>query len=89
MTIKLKFKIRYFCQFILLFLIELIIALFIKIPFIRYFAGDVLVIILIYLFVRMFLVCKKIIVIIGVLLFSYFIEIGQYFDNSYCSKITG
>jgi len=63
-----------------MFLVELIIAIFINDSFIRPFIGDTLVIILLYLFIRMFFVCKKTKVVIGVLLFSYLVEIGQYYN---------
>lgn len=67
-------------MFIFIFFVELIIAIFINDSFIRPFIGDVLVIVLIYLFIQIFFVCKKLKLVIAVLLFSYLIEIGQYYD---------
>ncbi len=80
MKVKFRFNVRYFCMFALMFLIELIIAIFIKDSFIRPFIGDVLVVILLYLFIRIFFLSGKLKLVIGVLLFSYLIEIGQYYD---------
>jgi len=75
----LKFKLKYFILAAILFLIEVLIALFIHDNFIRPFVGDVLVVILIYCFVKSFFNLPVIITAIAVLLFSYLIEVLQYF----------
>jgi hypothetical protein len=70
---------KYFFLAILLFVIEVVIALFARDSFVRPYVGDYLVVILIYCAVRTVLkssVCK---VAVGVLLFSFLIETLQYF----------
>lgn len=74
------FNTKYFYFTLILFLIEVCIAVFINDSFIRPFIGDVLVVILIYYFVRTFLNIHPFIVASSVLGFSYTIEFIQYFD---------
>ena len=64
---------------IILFITEVLIAVFIKDSFVRPYFGDFLVVILCYCFVKTFLKCAVWKVALGVLLFSYFIETLQYF----------
>jgi Protein of unknown function (DUF2809) len=64
----------------LLLAIEVFIAIFIKDGFIRPFIGDVLVVILIYSLLRSFLKTDRNKLAIAVLLFSFTIEILQYFN---------
>ena len=61
-----------------LFLVEAVIALFLHDRFIRPYAGDFLVVILIYCFLKSFLNAPVLKVAVGVLLFSYVVEISQY-----------
>jgi hypothetical protein len=75
-----RFNAKYLILTIILFLIELVIALFIKDTIIRPFVGDVLVVILVYCFVRIFLQTDYKKTAVGVLLFAFTIEILQYFD---------
>lgn len=62
-----------------LFIIEILIALFVRDHFVRPYVGDYLVVILIYCAVRTFFNTSIITTSIGVLLFSYLVEILQYF----------
>lgn len=75
LTLNLKF----FLAAIILFIIEVLIALFVHDNFIRPYVGDFLVVILIYCAVRTFINASPLKVAIGVLLFSYLIETLQYF----------
>jgi len=75
----LQFKKNYFLLTILLFIIEVCIALFIHDQFIRPYFGDVLVVILIYCFVKSFFNISVTKTAIGVLLFAFLIETLQYF----------
>ncbi|MCU0238487.1 MAG: DUF2809 domain-containing protein [Pyrinomonadaceae bacterium] len=75
-----RFNAKYLILTIFLFLTELVIALFIKDTIIRPFVGDVLVVILVYCFVRIFLQTDYKKTAVGVLLFAFTIEILQYFD---------
>ncbi len=74
------FNKKYFYLTLLLFLIEVCIAVFVNDGFIRPFIGDVLVVILIYCFVRAFWNIRPFIVALSVLAFSYTIEVLQYFN---------
>ena len=66
--------------FVLVFLLEIYIAIFVHDNFIRPFVGDMLVVILLYFFVRIFYVKNRKKVILGVLLFAYLVEILQFFN---------
>ena len=80
MDVKFRFNVTYFFMFTGMFLVELMIALFVRDSFIRPFVGDVLVVVLLYLFLRVFLMCGKAPLVAGVLLFAWAIEVGQYFN---------
>ena len=75
-----SFSLKYLFLTIFLFLTELGIALFVKDTVIRPFVGDVLVVVLIYCFLRIFLQGVAWKIALGVLIFACLIEIGQYFD---------
>ena len=74
------FKISYFIAFISIFFVEILIAKYLHDQFIRGFIGDVLVVILIYCFVKTFIntVHKK--TALAVFLFACGIEILQAFN---------
>ncbi len=74
------FNLKYFIFAIVLFIIEVLIALFVRDSFFRPYFGDFLVVILIYCAVRTFINATPLKVAIGVLLFSYLIEVLQYFN---------
>lgn len=73
------FKKNYFFLACILFLVELLIALFLNDRFIRPYAGDFLVVIFLYCFIRSFLKISVLQALIGVLIFSIFIEVLQLF----------
>ncbi|HYC27971.1 MAG TPA: DUF2809 domain-containing protein [Chitinophagaceae bacterium] len=75
----LTFNWRYFVAAFLLFIIEVLIALFVHDSIIRPYIGDYLVVILIYCAVRTFLKAPVVKVSTGVLLFAYLVEVLQYF----------
>jgi hypothetical protein len=77
---KTQFNIRYFTYAVILFIIEVLIALYINDQFVRPYIGDVFVVMLIYCFVKAFLNLPVLKTTIGVLLFSYLIEALQYFQ---------
>lgn len=72
-----KFKVTYALAFSILLIIEICIALYVDDQIIRPFIGDLLVVILIYCFVRAFTKFPYLKVIIGVLLFAYIVEAIQ------------
>ena len=74
------FNKKYFLLTILLFLIEVLIALYIHDKIIRPYIGDVLVVILIYCFCKSFCKISNIALAINVLIFAYFIEFLQYLN---------
>ena len=76
----LTFNTKYFLFAIALFVIEVLIALFVHDRFVRPYVGDFLVVILIYCAVRTFIKASPAKIALGVLLFSYAIEILQYFQ---------
>lgn len=80
MKIKLQFNKNYFLLFLLLLVIEILIALFVHDSFIRPYIGDVLVVILIYCFIKSFFTTPATKTAIVVLLFACIIEVLQYFN---------
>lgn len=77
---RLTFNRKYFYLAVLLFLIEVYIAVFVNDRFIRPFGGDVLVVILIYCFVRAFWKINTNIAALSVFIFACAIEGLQYFN---------
>jgi hypothetical protein len=76
----LKFEPVYFILAVILFVVEVLIALFVHDHFIRPYLGDVLVVILIYCFVKSFLDTPVLPTALSVLIFSFLIE-GLQFVN--------
>ncbi len=74
----LTFNKRYFALTILLFVVEVLIALFVRDRFVRPYVGDVLVVMLIYCFVKTFMNLPITSVAIFVLVFALTIEFLQY-----------
>ncbi|WP_407484354.1 DUF2809 domain-containing protein [Elizabethkingia meningoseptica] len=75
-----KFNPYYFIATIVLFVTEVLIATVFKdLFFVRAYLGDVLVTILIYTFVKSFFNISTGKLLIGVFIFSFFIEVLQYF----------
>ena len=78
---KPSFSKRHFFIFILVFLVEVYIALFVNDQIIRPLIGDVLIVVLLYSFARTFFdVRNRHRLAVGILLFSYLVELGQSFD---------
>lgn len=73
------FRKRYFIWALVLFLIEVFIALYVKDDIIRPHIGDVLVVILIYCFLRAFLDWPVLRTAVVTLVFAYLVETLQYF----------
>lgn len=71
---------KYLALTLLILAIEFIIACYIHDAFIRPYIGDVLVVILLYCFVKAFLNTPIVPTAIGVLTFSYVVETLQYFN---------
>lgn len=75
-----RFQKWYFFLAAVLFLMEVLIAIFIHDSIIRPYIGDFLVVILLYCFLKSFLDVHFLKLSLAVLLFSYAIELLQYFD---------
>lgn len=75
-----KLNKKHFSIFLLLLIIEVIIAVFIKQPFIRNVFGDFLAVIVLYSFFKSFLKVKSIYIALAVLFFSFFVEVLQLID---------
>jgi hypothetical protein len=76
----LRFSKFYFVLTFLLFLIEVLIALYVHDSFIRPYVGDFLVVVLLYCFACSFVKAPVVPMALAVLLFSYLIETLQYFN---------
>ena len=93
-----KFNKTYFFIFILLFLIEVCIAYFLKSGFIRHTFGDFLVVILLYCLIKSFINLKPISMALIVLIISFaieflqlttFLEMLNLQDNMYAKLVLG
>ena len=76
----LTFNFRYFLFALILFLVEVFIALYVHDGFVRPYVGDYLVVMLIYCAARTFIKISTVKLAIAVLLFSYLIEVLQFFN---------
>ena len=72
------FRVRYFLAFVFIFVIEVMIALFVHDDFVRPYIGDLLVVILIYCFVRAFFKLSVQVAAFGTLVFSFLVEFLQF-----------
>lgn len=77
---KRNLRMIYGLLFCVIFIIEVLIALFVRDRFIRPYGGDVLVVVLICCFVRIFFPTGVRLLPLWVFLFALAVEIGQYFD---------
>jgi hypothetical protein len=78
--LNLRFNSSYFKIAVLLLIVEILIAVFMKDQFIRPFGGDFLIVIFIYYFVKSFLEYSSQWILIAVLLFAISVEFTQYFN---------
>nr|WKN38239.1 DUF2809 domain-containing protein [Tunicatimonas sp. TK19036] len=74
----LRFSLKFFLLTLLFFMVEVLIALFVRDRFIRPYGGDYLVVFLVYCAVSTFLKAPPWKIALGVLLFSYAVEALQY-----------
>jgi hypothetical protein len=81
-TIKpnMHFKPRYLIIALVIFVLEVLVATtFAAVPFIRGSISDILVVALIYYLILAFVRVHEVALALGVLLFAYAVEVGQYF----------
>jgi DNA integrity scanning protein DisA with diadenylate cyclase activity len=76
---RFQFNAKSFCLFLLLLAIEIFIAKFIHDRFIRPFVGDVLVVVLIYFFLKTFIQTNNRYLLVGVWAFACAVEVLQSF----------
>lgn len=76
----LTFNKNYFSLAFLIFSVEVLIALFVRDNFVRPYLGDVLVVMLIYCFVKSFFNLPVFMLAVGVMAFSVTIEFLQYIN---------
>lgn len=75
---KLTFNILYFLGFILLFLTEVLIATILKdLFFIRAYLGDIIAVVVLFMFFKAFFIVENSKLILGIFLFSCVIEFAQ------------
>lgn len=75
-----RFRKDYFYISLLIFVIEVLIAVFVKDNFVRPYLGDVLVVILIYCFLKAFLALPSWLLASFTLVFAFSVETLQYFN---------
>jgi Protein of unknown function (DUF2809) len=75
-----RFDRRSFTIFIAVLLIEISIGTFFHDQFVRYFLGDVFIVVLICYFIRSWCAIRLPILLIGTLIFACLTELAQYFD---------
>ena len=76
----LAFNKSYFLAAFILFIVEVLIALYVHDQIVRPYIGDFLFVILLYCFLKAFIDADTVKVAVGVLAFSYLIEFLQYLD---------
>lgn len=76
----LRFNKTYFLLTVVLFITEILIALYVHDAIIRPYIGDLLVVILLYCFVKTFFNTGPFKTAVGVLLFAYLVEFSQYLN---------
>jgi hypothetical protein len=89
---KLQFNKYYFITFIVFFIVETLIAIYLKDSFIRHTFGDYLAVILLYCFFKSYIQAKPIHIALAVLLTAFTIEFSQLFnlqENSLAKIVFG
>ena len=77
---KIRLDKKYLCAFIVAFIIEAIIAVFIHDNFIRPYVGDIMVVVLIYCFIKTFVRNEIKLLPLYIFIFALFVEVGQYYN---------
>lgn len=80
MSESIKTRCFYACIFTVLFSVEIIIGLYVHDNFIRPYVGDMLVVIVLYVFIRIFIPEGYRLLPLWVFLFAAFVEVLQYFE---------
>jgi len=80
---KIGFSLKYLCASLILFTAMAAIAVFISGGFIRNHFGDILIVIFIYCFIRIFIRNRIKLLPLYIFIFAALVEIGQYFNLVY------
>jgi hypothetical protein len=75
-----RFDRRAFLIFLCVLIVEIAIATFFHDRFVRYFLGDVFIVVLISNFIRSWCAIRSSMVVLGTLISAYLVELSQYFD---------
>jgi Protein of unknown function (DUF2809) len=75
-----RFDRRSFLIFLLVLILEIIIGTFFHDRFVRYFLGDVLIVVLICYFLRSWWAIRLRVLLLGTLAFAFLVELAQYVD---------
>lgn len=78
--LRFRFDLKSLLIAITIFFVEVLIALYVDDKIIRPYVGDILVVILIYYFIKAFFEIKKLYLVVAVLLSAYLVEFGQYLN---------
>ena len=76
-------RIKFFCMFLALVFVEILIALFVNDSVIRPYIGDVIVVVVIYCLIRTIIPKRVPMLSLYIFLFSVFVEIAQYYNIVY------
>jgi len=79
MTLKVKKRLFYFCLFSLLTCVEILIALFVHDNFIRPYVGDIIIVMVIYCFIRIFEPKRIKLLPLFIFIFAFAVEVLQLF----------
>ena len=91
-------RIKFFCAFLFLVIVEVLIALFVNDRVIRPYIGDVIVVVVIYCFIRTLVPEKVPMLSLYIFVFSALVEVAQYYnivhflgfgDNAFMSVLIG
>jgi hypothetical protein len=96
--LRFRFHVISFALFFAIFVIEILIALFVRDRFIRPYLGDVLAVMLVFFFARSFIETRTRFLALGTLTFAFALELAQYLrlvdhlglsDNRFASIVIG
>lgn len=77
---KIGLNVKFLIVFIIVFITEAVIAVYVHDNIIRPYIGDVLVVVLIYCFIKVFIQNKTKLLPLYIFIFAVLVEIGQYFN---------
>lgn len=79
-NINIKSRLIFLAVFVLLFAVEVLIALYVHDDFVRPYVGDMIVTVVVWSFARIFFPDKLRLMSLYVMIFAALVEVGQYFN---------